>query len=169
MRGIGAAAVMLASVGIGFLSVRQEKMHLQLLGELQDVLLILAADLAENQFPLPELIHSCCRTASGEARVFFLDLQKAFSDLGEKSFYELWEQAVELHYASLTEGERRELLALGRQLGRSTLQRQLAALERCTHFFAAARKNEEEKLLRERRMRLALPTALGGMLLILLL
>jgi stage III sporulation protein AB len=169
MRGIGAAAVMLASVVIGVLSVRQSQKHLLNLRELEDALLYLTAELAEKQSPLPELIKTGCIVSSGEAKLFFRDLYERLSRLGDKSFYELWEDAVRQHYAMLAEGERRELLALGRQLGRAALQRQLAACERCTRFLASARESGESLYVRERRMRLALPAAMGGLLLILLL
>lgn len=169
MRGIGAAAVMLASFGIGVLSVRQRQRHLLYLRELEAALLYLTAELEEKQSPLPELIKTGCIVSSGEAKLFFHDLYERLSGLGDKCFHELWEDTVRKHYAMLAEGERRELLALGRQLGRASLQRQLAACERCTHFLAAARESGESLYIRERRMRLALPAAMGGLLLILLL
>lgn len=168
MHVLGAAAVLLASVGAGLVTVRQKRRRLRCLRELRDSLAFLAGELAGKRSPLPELFQDGSIQASGETGDFFRLMRDSLSLLGEKSFFELWENAVK-QLLPLSEAERWELIGLGRQLGRTELSRQLSALDGCCRFLAA-RLDREERLFRsDRRLLLGVPAAMGALLLILLL
>ncbi len=169
MRTVGAAAVLLASFGIGCLSVCQMQMHLRTLREIRDALLFLRGELAFKQVALPELIRNGCRYTKGEANDFFLALTDEISRLGEKCFHELWEETVERRLFRLSEPEKRELITMGRQLGCTALPQQLSALDACIHALSETLEREEDEYRRERKARVALPASVGAVLLILLL
>ena len=169
MRALGAAAVMLASLGVGCLSVLQMQKRLQCLRELLDALRFMAGELSGKQTPLPDLIREGGEFAKGDAKKFLQDLSANLYRLGDNSFFSLWEEAVCRQLSQFSGAERKELLSLGMQLGRTSLTRQVAALESWIAMLTVSLRGVEEQYLRERRMRLCLPPAVGAMLLILLL
>ena len=169
MRWIGAAAIMLASFGTGCISVLQMQKRLHALRDMCYTLTFLSGELAAKQSPLPEVLESCCQYSRGEAFIFFRRIKESLSQLGEKSFFELWESTVAQVTPHLSHAEKGELLSLGRQLGRTSLSDQLAALERSRNLLSTMLEREERLFQRERKIRLALPSAAGAMLLILLL
>ena len=169
MRWIGAAAIMLASFGTGCISVFQMQKRIHALRDMCDTLTFLSGELATKQSPLPEALESCRQYSKGEAFVFFRNITESLSQLGTKSFLELWENTVAQETPYLSHTEKSELLSLGGQLGRTSLSIQLAALESGRNLLSTMLEREERLYQQERRMRLALPSAAGAMLLILLL
>ncbi len=168
MRLIGAGAVMLSCIGIGCLSVIQMQKRIQALYDMRDAFLFLSGELAGKRLPLPELLQSCGRHTAGEAQLFFRKLTEKLSQLGEKPFSELWELMLEQELPQFTVSEKRELLSLGRLLGRASLSEQISAIESTCRFLTAVLEREEHLYRKDSRMRLTLPCAAGLLILILL-
>ena len=168
MKMLGAAAVMLASISGGLFAVTQKRRKLRCLRDLCDALTLLAGELEGKRAPMPELVQTVCHFASGEPHGFFTRLQEALSQLGVRSFHQLWKEAAEQRLPSLGGEELREWILLGRQLGRTELDRQLAALEGCRRFLSLCLEREEQAFRSERKLCLGLPAAMGALLLILL-
>ncbi len=168
MRGIGALLLMGAFLLSGVLSVRSRCARIRCLHELGEAFVWMAGELAGKKLPIPELIRSCSLMANGYARSFYLQLEQSLSQLGSRSFFELWKEAV-AQLPWLTEGERRELDIPGRELGRAELSRQLAALETAVRFLRTSYEHEESRFQNDRKLCLGLPAAAGVLLLILLL
>ena len=168
MRILGVVSVMSASVGMGILSVRQKNRRLHRLRALFDAFVFLTGELAGKQAPLPELVRSCCQYAQGDIRPFFQQLSEGLQRLGEKSFYDIWKETA-MRLSLLTERERRELIALGKQLGRTELPRQLAALDGFCRFLSTTLDREERMIRNDRKLFLCIPSAMGALLTILLL
>ena len=168
MRGIGAAAILLASLSGGLLAARQKRMRLRCLRDLSELLTCMAAELSGKRAPLPELIDTCRLYASGDARGFLENMKKNLPLLGEASFSGLWTDSAEQTLTRLREEEYREWIQLGRQLGRVELERQMASLESCRASLSMRLAREEQLYQNDRRLCLGLPAAAGALLLILL-
>ena len=168
MHFLGLSAIMLASFGIGFQSLRLKRKRLQCLREMGDTLALWACELSGKQTPLPDLIKEGSLNASGEARRFLLCLSDSLSELGMRCFSELWINAAS-ELSLLTEEERRELISLGKQLGRTELSRQLTQIDSCRRFFLLRLEKEESALQNNSRFLLGIPAAAGALLSILLL
>lgn len=168
MRGIGAALLMLSSFLAGLLAVQSKRRRIRLLRELAEALAWMVGELAGKRTPLPELLRNGKLCTTEYALVFFSQLDDSFSQLGERSFCEMWAEAVDrLPY--LREEERRELYMPGRELGRAELPRQTAALDAASRYLKMRLEREEDSFRDERKLCLSLPAAAGTLLMILLL
>lgn len=169
MKVIGACVVMLASLCFGLQIQRDRKRRTRCLSTLTEALQLLTGELATNRTPLPELMNWTAKHTQGQASSFFRSMASAFSRLGSESFYELWHRAAMDCLTDLSSDNRDEVMAVGKQLGRVELSKQLAALEGCRNTLMQSLEREEKLFQKEKRISIGLPSALGAMLTILLL
>lgn len=168
MRALGALAVILGPLGMGLLLLRERRRRLAALRELEEALRLMAGELSLRRPALGELLVWLAGQSEGSAALFFRQLARSMPRLGEKSFFELWEEAATRSLPELNAADRRELSRAGRVLGRFELSQQLAGLESCRLRLAARREQGEARFGNDRRLLLALPAAAGCLLLILL-
>lgn len=169
MRWIGALAVMLACMGMSLSLIRALRGELLCLKSLCHALERMRAELATTLCPLPRLLEEAARVSEGEAASFFCAVSEGMESLSERSFAEIWTDAAGRCLPSLQTQERAELEQLGAALGRYELQEQLAAIDR---FLLSASDTLSRRRLQfpdRRRLILALGTAAGGFLCLLML
>lgn len=169
MKAAGAFTVLLAAVSLGVYSLRERKRQRRCLRQLCAFLELLEAELGTNAKPLADVFWELGSRSEGDMLRFFRFLSEGFGYLDRISFFELWREAVCVCLPRLTAGEREELFRLGGVLGKYELSRQCAALERSAAFFREELACRQERDRGEDKLVLALPTALGLLLVILLL
>lgn len=167
MKALGCALLLAASGWFGLgavwgLKARTDQLR-AFLGALEEMERELACRLA----PMPELLEELARTP-GPVGEFFALCAGELDRLGERSFAQLWDKALDAADLSLDEEDLRPLLELGGSLGRYDCASQCAALGQ-----ARARLEIRLGLAEERRERMgrvygALSLAAGTFLIILL-
>ena len=169
MRAVGAFTILLAALSLGVCILLERKRRRSCLRQLCTSLDLLEAELGTNAKPLADMFRDLSSQSEGDMLHFFHFLSEGFAYLDRISFFELWKEAVGLCLPQLTSRERDELIRLGGVLGKYELSRQCAALERCTSFLREELNRQQERSRGEDKLMLALPTALGLLLVILLL
>lgn len=168
MKTIGAAVVLISSFFFGLHSNRIQRQRLCCLREMMQALDLLSSELRTHCPPLYDLLRWTGEHTSGQASVFFTAVVESLSELGRKSFDELWQNAVVYKLQSLDLEEKQELLPLGSQLGRAELDCQLKALERCHDLLNLSRERLETQYREERKLRIGIPVSVGVLITILL-
>ncbi len=168
MKSIGAAIVLLSSFSLGLLNSRLQRQRLFCLREMMQALDLLSSELRTHCPPLGDLLRWTEAHTSGQASVFFATVVNSLSELGVKSFDEIWQNAVVYKLLCLNLEDKRELLTLGSQLGRMELNCQLKALERCHDILNLSRERLETQYREERSIRIGIPVSLGFLITILL-
>ena len=96
-----------------------------------DMLEQLRGLLESDGSPMPALLETLSRRCTGQASAFVRSLSAAMDQLGERSFQELWQWALDGNADALDEDARRRLESLGGVLGRYDPATQLEALDTC--------------------------------------
>lgn len=165
----GSCAVLVSALWLGISYQRDKHRRIECLRGLCDSIQLLSGELSTRRVPLPELIDFCAVHTKAAPQRFYQCLALAVSQIGDKSFSALWEDAAFACLAELTEEELFELTSLGRTLGRVELSRQLAALEACRHFLTERLRCAEEQYRSGQKLAFGLPISFGALLIILLL
>ena len=165
----GAFAILLAAVSLGVCILLERKRRRRCLRQLCASLELLEAELGTNAKPLADVFRELGSWSEGDLQHFFRFLSEGFVYLDRISFFELWKEAVCVCLPRLTSGEGEEVIRLGGVLGKYELSRQCAALERCAAFLREELNRQQERCRGEDKLILALPTAVGLLLVILLL
>ena len=169
MRAAGAFTILLAALSLGVCVLLERKRRRSCLRQLCICLDLLEAELGTNAKPLADMFRDLSSQSEGDMLHFFHFLSEGFAYLDRISFFELWKEAVCVYLPQLTSGEREELIHLGCVLGKYELSRQCAALARSAAFFRDELNRQRERGHGEDKLILALPTALGLLLVIFLL
>ena len=169
MRGLGALCIAAASLGFGLTILRERRRHIRCLRALGDALCLLASELGQSRAPLTQLVRELGGRTARPACSFFQALAEGLAKLGEQSFFEIWSETAAAALPELNDTERESLLDAGRHLGRFSPDEQIRALERSAALLADALRREEAAYREGRKLCLALPTAAGALLVILLL
>lgn len=169
MRLLGAGLILLAACGVGGVNWLDRQRHLRCLRALCEALSLLHAELKTNRTPLTRLLPYAAEQAEDRASAFLRQVSDSLTQLGERSFSELWQEAACCQLSVLRQGELEELLSVGRVLGRFELQEQLNTLTRCESRLRARLEQNEARSRDEARLSLGLPAAAGALLVLLLL
>ena len=120
--------------------------------------------------PMPELMERLARQSQGPAAYLFAHCRDHLWELGEKSFGQLWREALDGEPdLLLDERESQILLELGEVLGRYDVEGQSGALRNAVLELGRCLAGEEEEQRRLGRVYTTLGLGSGAMLVILLL
>lgn len=170
MRFLGSLLLMVGAAGLGFGAVSQLRTHVAALRSLAGALEQMERELGFRLTPMPELMARLAREVQGPAGLVFSHCREHMNELGEKSFGQLWREAVEAESdLLLTEQERQIMDALGDVLGRYDGDGQREALQSAARQLDECLKKAEEDQHRLGRVYTALGLGAGAMLVILLL
>ena len=153
MKRIGAVLILAAAAFIGLSLLREKKRRLEAYRTSSFALGLLRGELLSRGAQLKEGIESACKASEG---------------MGERSFAEIWEEALTESCAGLEDGARKELQRLGTVLGRFDLEIQLQALETCKASLEERWNKRSESYPADRRMICSIVLALSSFLVILL-
>ena len=166
---IGAILILCCSVSIGISNLVDRQRRINCLRQICAALDTLRGELGEKCQPLPDAfrqLRSCC---GKETLRFISFIADGFSLLGERSFYEIWQEGVLSCLPQLSREEKNELIPLGSVLGRYELSQQSAALSYSASSLREEWKRQKMLLQKERKLCLGIPMALGILLILLLL
>ena len=111
-----------------------------------DMLTLMRSELEVRRTPLPELAEVMKTSCTGCGAHFARLLARGLSDIGERSFPELWSESACLSFPHLPADERRSFDLLGSVLGRYELCTQLAVLDRCAEELRITDRRLREKI-----------------------
>lgn len=133
-----------------------------------EALALLEGELAFSLPDMPQLLEKLSREAASPAGEALEAVWLGLDRLGEKSFSQLWRQAVTEHPGALAPEELEQLCRLGAQLSGRGWQDQRKAAETVRSSLLAQGERVREELRREGRSYGTLGLALGAFLTILL-
>ena len=168
MRTAAALLVLLGSLLGGAVWQRGQRRRIVCLSGLSRALSRLEAELTGKNASLPARA-ALLAGEEGAAGAFFSALSEMIPELGERSFRQLWCEAMEGELCALNDEEMRAVRELGAVLGRYPLDMQLASLSRCRKLLDDHLEQARRKLPDDARLVWGLSAACGLFLLIILL
>lgn len=167
---IGAVLLMAGAAGLGLGAAAQLQAKVTGLRALMDGLEHLERELSFRLTAMPELMDRLAKQTAPPAAYLFAYCRDHLEELGEKSFFNIWAEALENNLELLLdEGERQILLELGTVLGRYDAEEQRQALKNSSAELEQCLARAEKEKLRMGRVYTALGLGSGAMLVILLL
>lgn len=167
MKVLGCGLLLLSSGWFGLGAVWGLKARTDQLRAFLGALEEMERELSWRLAPMPELLEHLAGTA-GPVGAFFALCAGELDCLGERSFAQLWERALEAADLSLDEEDLRPLLELGGSLGRYDCASQCAAIGQARARLELRLTQAEERRERLGRVYGALSLAAGTFLIILL-
>lgn len=168
IRLVGALLLLLGGLALGLTAARELSQRVKVLNAWADALLLLEGELAFTLPPMPQLLETLREKALPPAGEALGQVLTGLEKLGEKSFAQIWAQALTAH--SGLEGEDlAPLLRLGEALGRYDREEQGRAIEAARSRLLHREAEGREELSRKGRAYGALGLTLGAFLMILLL
>ena len=166
---VGALLLTAGASALGLCAAGQLCDRVKALRSLAGGLEILGRELSFRRTAMPELMERTARQAGEPARYLFVRCRDRLGQLGERSFGQIWAEALEGEPELLLgETERSVLLELGEVLGRYDADDQIAALNRAERALGDCLARAEEEKRRLGRVYTALGVGSGAMLAILL-
>ena len=167
---MGAILLICASSMLGIKKSGELKEKAEALGSVISGLEMLKGEICTLQSPMPEVAARLSQSGPMEMRSFFSRLNTELYRLGEKSFYELWSNAVkQSRELCLGRDEENTLIHLGLSLGRYVLSEQEAVIDQCIHRFQDYYEHAKQKAMVQGRLYTGLGIAAGLMISIILL
>lgn len=169
MKALGALTIIGSCLGLSLTAIRSVKNRIRSMFWLCRAVEMIRAELSSRMSPLPELMRLAADRSEGECRAFFEKVGAFFDEPTDELFPERWEKSARSCLPSLRESERRELILLGQCIGRYEIHEQLASCDRFLASVSAAHDGELSRFSNNRRVFLALGTAAGAFLCLILL
>ena len=170
LRLAGVVLLMAGAAGLGLGAAGQLRRRVESLRTLTGALEQAERELSFRLTPMPELMERLARQAGEPARFLFAHCRDHLWELGEKSFGELWREALEGESDLLLGDREREVLSgLGDVLGRYDAAGQREALQAAGAELERCLRRAEEDRDRLGRVYTALGLGSGAMLVLILL
>ena len=120
--------------------------------------------LGSEAAPMPELIGALILRSDGCAAAFLQTLAESMDRLGERSFHELWENALDAAPIALDPEAGQALEELGSVLGRYELETQLRAVEACRAALCRRLDALRQELPQRKRLTVGLSLAASALI-----
>lgn len=164
----GAIILVISALYIGVSKAREERLRVKTLRELCSALEILKNEICTNRTSLGKLISMQSLHSSDALDSFFSELEKCFSDLGDRRFSDIWNECIESSLSILPDKSKGELIALGNSLGRYDSDLQMQAIQRCAYALECECEALENGLLNNEKMYIGLSGGTGLILALML-
>jgi len=167
---MGAALVIGASAAFGLGSMWRMSLRVRVLRDLLTALGTMKNEICDRTTPLPTLIDHLAAETKPPVYRFFHRLQQKMADLGTRSFYAIWREAVEESgELELEETERATLADLGKTLGRYDIEEQAHTLRYTIRRLEGFLERAEEKKRLQGKVHAVLGMAVGVFVVLILL
>ncbi len=153
---------------MGWSAAGELKRRVRALEAWRDALALLQNELSFRLSAMPELMERLSHSCREPARGAFLRLKAGLDKLGERSFEELWDAALDAQAGGLSPEDADALRPLGSLLGRYGWEDQCRGLEQTRKTLKERIKQAREDLRRKGRAYGALGLALGAFVTIVL-
>ena len=168
MKYIGALLCVAAFILSGFNYLENEKKKTRAFSGLSEALAIMKNEICAKLPPLSELIRRSAGDSEGCVQHFFRKVLSGFSEIGEKEFSAIWNEAAGESFPFFTAEVRGKLCRLGTVLGQSACETQEEALENTAAFFRREAEKMKEKMPGTGKLVLGLTTCAGFLTVIIL-
>lgn len=156
---LGACLVLMAGVGCGMAYSRNQRMRLEQLRQLQQLMLLLQGEIQYQCSILPEAFLTCGNQVSSICGRWLADTGKRLNNMEGIPFQTIWEQQLQAlqKETALNAANIEDLRRLGNQLSYPDKETQLGAIQ----LYCQRIKQQEEHLTGELPGKMKLGTALG--------
>lgn len=168
IRLLGAGLLLLGGLALGLIPVRELSRRAKTLRIWGEALLLLEGELAFSLPAMPQLLDTLSVKTIFPAGETFVQVRKGLEKLGEKSFSQIWAQAVTAN-AGLQGEDLAPLLRLGEVLGRYDREERGRAMESARNQLSRREALCREELKGKGRAYGTLGLALGAFVIILML
>ena len=168
MKFIGLLAVIGSCLGIGWIKINAVRLEIRTMDALLRGVRVIRSELSGRLCPMRELLLLAAAEA-GEDCDFFLVCADRMEELNRKSFSSIWSETCRSCLKGLSEENLRTTDSLGSTLGRYEMDVQLAACDRYLRSCEQSLKELRYRLPEQRRLTLALSSATGIFLCLLIL
>ena len=170
-KGILCILILLAGVGIGQLKAKSFDNRLYHLQELITMLKVLESEMKYRMDPLPDLLLRVSRIKGGMSESLLSTAGRLAKIHASHDFSECWKEAVETAYqeSSLNKEDIRIITDLGIELGKTDLENQTGMFRRTVSLLEAQAVEAAEEKKIKGKMYKSLGTAVGALIVILLL
>lgn len=165
IRMTGALLLLLGGLALGLLPVRELSRRCNALRAWEDALLLLRGELSFSLPAMPQLLETLRLKALSPAGETFARVREGLGELGERSFDQIWTQAV-TQYGGLRGEDLAPLLRLGETLGRYDREDRDRAIEAVRDQLSRREAHCREELKNKGRAYSALGLSLGAFLII---
>lgn len=168
MNYIGAVFLVISGFAAGIIKAHSLTELEKTYSSLISLLCFIKNEISSLSAPLDSILHSLESSCAASVRPFVEALSRAFDDLGERSFSEIWTNCVSCKLGIISERGRRALTDLGGSLGKYDAALQCAEIERCICEICAERDALRLGLTANKRMYIGIGTASGLIIAIML-
>ncbi len=164
------ALLILAAAGLAALRLLQDKKSsLEGCRSLASALRLLRGELEARSLPLGEALAHAENKTGGLGRKLMIGVSERLPELGEVSFQQIWNEALDSSCRILDPGALEELRSLGPVLGSFDLDMQLRSLEAVISYLEVLWEQQRSGYPAQRRLLLSVYLAMSCFLVILLL
>ncbi len=170
MKLIGIICLLAGATGIGIAATVQLNYQVTVLRSLKDSLASMERELTFKLMPMTELLRKLGQEASSPSNQFFVRCYEGLDRLGEKTFQEIWCDALDQEESLSLSGDSRQIMMrLGSVLGRYDSEEQRIALRQAQDELGECLRVADGESRRLGRVYTTLGLGSGAMLVILLL
>lgn len=167
---LGSFLLMIGATALGFGAASQLKTRVAVLRSLTEALGQMERELSFRLTPMPELMARLARSAPAPADLLFARCRDEMDSLGDRSFGQLWREAMDQEPDLMLEPQARQIMdGLGEVLGRYDGDGQRDALRTASVELEDCLRRAESDRDRLGRVYAALGMGAGALLVILLL
>ncbi len=165
MRMFAYLLVLLSAFCVGFELNRVQKERMKLIKSFSKLTEYMYAELSVRPCGIGELCWKAANIYEGQTKMFLVAVNDAMSNLGEKSFREIWAECC-VDKLSLLDKEALEIIvALGESLGNFELSAQLKAIDSCSKALGKEYQIIKEAYPNNRKLNIAVPCSVACMIL----
>ncbi len=168
MKLLGFLLISFSSALCGLCYVSSKKDRISELESFADMLGLMRGELTCRFSPLTELAAKLSENSVGKAASFLKVLTLNLEMLGERVFYDIWCESLNVCVSELDKSEAEAVKALGNILGRFDVETQAVAIDEVTAILKKSISEEKSQLPQLKRLSLGVSASAGAILAILL-
>lgn len=168
MKIIGLIFMFMSCIYAALIKINGMKNYLLTMTVVSDCVVQIKNGLATKNDSLPDLFKRLSEECSGDARHFFSVIDGLMSEIGIRSLFEIWNEALKLCFPLLSEDDLHNITKLGQSLGKCDTASQIDDLSMCQSYFIEKIEKLRNELPEKRKLTLGLWASTGAMAVILL-
>jgi len=168
MKMLGFLLISLSSALCGLCYISLKKDRVSELEAFSDMLTLMQGELLCRLSPLTELAAKLSENTEGKAGSFLKILALNLEMLGERAFYDIWCESLNVCVSELNKNELEAIKSLGNILGRYDVKTQTKAIDEVIEVLKRSALCEKDQLPQLKRLSMGISASAGAILAILL-
>lgn len=161
MRIIGALLLTAAASAMGYFKAKELKSQARTLHETISLLELVRNEICTRRTPLKQVFNCTALPDYKYIYEFIKSVQSQLTELGSRSFAQIWCECVEDRLSPLSESNRQALKNIGSSLGKYDAELQATSIDRCISELTAEYKSLNAGLKSNEKMYIGLGTGIG--------